>query len=376
MVRIIYIDHDKKWQDILRFSLPDYLMISSYTGKAGINMIKNRYPDVVLLNNMLPDMNGLEVLKKINSLPCPPPVIILGNCEKPQDIVDSIKNGAVDYLSKTCNLKILKSSILQAAYLYPAGGPGEDIGKYPELDSLVGESRELNKLKKDIIPYALSDAAILLRGETGTGKDLIARAIHRISKRREGPYRVIHAGAMPFTLIESQLYGTEKGAYTDAVSRAGCFELSDNGTLFIDEIGEMTLPAQVKLLRILEDNEIVRIGGKSPVPIDVRIISATNIDIQNALKRKMFRIDLFFRISTLTLFIPPLRERKDDIPLLVNHFLKQAHYKSSISRAALIKMLEYSWPGNVRELKNVLNRAMVLSQNQKIEQSAIVPDVL
>ncbi len=371
MVRIIYIDNDKKWQDILRFSLPSYSITSSYTGRTGVNMVKKRSPDIVLLNNKLPDMRGVDVLEQINSMSLPPPVIILGSCDNPHDVVQTIQHGAADFLLKPFNLNELKRSIRVLVSCSKVQNTERDW-RYDELDALVGDSGIIQKIKRDIISFALSDAAVLLIGETGTGKDIIARMIHTLSMRKNGPYQILPAGAIPFTLIESQLYGTEKGAFTGAVSHAGLFEKADKGTLFIDEIGEMSSSAQVKLLRILEDNEITRIGGKNRIHINVRIVSATNIDIRGALKRKHFRRDLYYRISALLIEIPPLRARKEDIPLLVHHFLNLEKYGSSVSSAALTKLMEYSWLGNIRELRNVLYRAMVLSKKGKIRAESVI----
>ncbi len=372
VVRIVYVENDKKWHDLLRFSLPEYSILSSYTGKGGLNLIKKDSPDIVLLNNKLPDMSGLEFLKRVRSFPVPPPVIFTGTCGSPHDIVKIMHYGAADFLSKPYNLHELKECILRTVPTRREKKRFFTVIDHEELDALVGNSEKLQKIKRDILTFALSDAAVLISGETGTGKDIIAHTLHKVSKRRNGPYRIMPAGAIPFTLIESQLYGTEKGAFTDAVSSAGYFERSNRGTLFIDEIGEMSPYAQVKLLRIIEDREITRIGGNNAVPLDVRIVCATNINIDSALRKKHFRRDLYYRISTLRISVPPLRERMDDIPLLVQHFMKEQHYRSSISKQALVKLMKYPWPGNIRELRNVIHRAMVLSDTKKIEERAII----
>ncbi len=376
MICIVNIDDDEKWQSILRLSFSDCSVISAYTGRSGIVSVETEYPDVVLLSSRLPDMRSSDVLNSLVSLPQPPPVIVLGSPVSPHEIVSAIKGGAFDYLSKPYELKILREAVFKAARLSPSMLPAADSAKYPELSMIVGISRKMEVFKNRLVQYALTDASVLIRGETGTGKDLAAKVIHRISRRSRGPYLVLHAGGIPFTLMESQLYGTERGAFTDAVSKAGYFELSDNGTLFLDEIGEMTPSAQVKLLRILEDNEIYRIGGSRPVPIDVRIICATNKDIKNSVRRNRFRMDLFFRISTLSLFIPPLKERSEDIPVLVKFFMGKLNGEFAISNSALEKLVEYSWPGNVRELKNVIYRAGILSKNRNIDVDAIVFDTI
>ncbi len=372
MVRIIYIDDDKKWQDILKFSLPDYSIVSSFSGYTGFNTAKGIHPDLIILNKNLPDMEGVKLLDLINSLPQPPPVIILGNCDNSHDIVKLIQHGAVDYFTKPYNLKNLKKTIERTVQhrVIPTLRNTEDA--CPELKILIGESEELYRIKQTMVLFSQSQEAVLLSGETGTGKDIIAGIIHRLSRRKSGPYKVMHTGAIPFSLLDSHLYGTEKGAFTGAQSYAGYFEQSNRGTLFLDEIGEISPTAQVKLLRILEDKEIVRIGGSQSIPIDVRIISATNIDIGKALKKKRLRNDLYYRINTLPITIPPLRKRIGDIPSLVHYFLEHEHYPSTISNSALSKLMDYSWPGNIRELRNVVNRAVALSCGREIKSDKVI----
>lgn len=374
MIRIVNIDDDKKWQSILRLSFSDYTIFPSYSGKAGISMVKSRNPDVVLLNQGLADMKYRDVLRRLKEIPGSPPVIILGNCKSARDIVASIKNGAVDFVIKPYDMVRLKDSIIDAVRAVPSFSGGGGYIEHPVLKEIIGESAAIRNFKRDLFRYALADASIFITGETGTGKGLAARLVHKISGRRDGPYCVMDAGGIPVTIIESQLYGTEKGAYTDAVSNAGYFEKADRGTLFIDEIGELSVYAQSKLLRILEEKEIYRIGGRYPVPIDVRIVTATNIDVSEAIKERTFRMDLFYRISTLSLYVPPLRDRLEDIPMLVNYFLSGTGPVCSISDTALEKLNEYSWPGNIRELKNVIMRAEIISGNRGIESRDIIFD--
>ena len=376
MISIVNIDDDKKWQSILRYSFSDYSIIPSYSGRSGINIVRNRNPDVVLLHKSLNDMRWREVLRKLKELPGSPPVIVVGECTKPRDVVTSIKSGAVDYVKKPYDLKELKASILNAVRLNIGNGDSGGTAIHPELEVMVGESGAIRKLKRDLFLFAGTDAPILITGETGTGKDLAAKMIHRISGRKEGPFLVMNAGGIPPALLDSQLYGTERGAYTDAVSSAGYFERADRGTLFIDEIGEMPVSAQSKMLRILEEKEIYRMGGRKSFSVDVRVITATNRDVPGAIEKGEFRKDLFFRISTLSLYIPPLRERKADLPLLVNYFLTSKGKKTQIDHSALLKLYDYGWPGNVRQLRNVILRAEILSDNGLIKSDNVVFDPL
>ena len=373
MISIVNIDDDKKWQSILRFSFSGYSIIPSYSGKSGINIVRNRNPDVVLLNKSINDMQYNEVLRKLKEIPGAPPVIVIGEYEKPQDVVASIKNGAVDYVAKPFELERLKDSILEAVRMNST--PGTVVDVYPsELEIMIGESKSIKGFKRNLLRFAGSDAAVLINGETGTGKDLAAQIIHRVSDRKNGPYLILNAGGIPVTLLETQLYGTVKGSYTGAVNSAGYFEMADKGTLFIDEIGEVPVTAQAKLLRILEENEIYRIGGRESIPVDVRVISATNKNVPEAIRQGSFRQDLFFRINTLYLHIPPLRERIGDIPLLADHFLSVSGKKKVITSSALSKLQNHDWPGNIRELRNVLLRAEVLSEGGKISKNDVVFD--
>lgn len=373
MISIVNIDDDKKWQSILRFSFSGYSIIPSYSGRSGINIVRHRNPDVVLLNKSINDMQYKEVLRKLKEIPGSPPVIVIGEYEKPQDVIASIRNGAVDYVAKPFELERLKDSIREAVRM---NSPQDNVAAVfpPELEMMIGESESIKRFKRNLLRFAGSDASVLINGETGTGKDLAAQIIHRVSERKNGPYRVFNAGGIPVTLLETQLYGTMKGSYTGALNTAGYFEKADKGTLFIDEIAELPVSAQAKLLRILEENEIYRIGGQESIPVDVRILSATNRNVPEAIRKGAFRQDLFFRINTLFLYIPPLRERTGDIPLLADHFLSVSGKRTALTPSALIKLKNYSWPGNIRELRNVLLRAEVLSEGGKISRNDVVFD--
>ena len=272
--------------------------------------------------------------------------------------------GVLEYIPKPFtpdNLLKLDNSIFESIHTVVTNNKIFEGRDSHFLDRVIGCSKQIKTVKELMLSYAKSEAAIFLLGESGAGKNLIAKTIHKLSKRCSSTYWIIHTAGIPSTLIESELYGTTEGAFTGAKSRPGCFESASKGTLFLDEIGELPLSSQVKLLRILEEKSITRLGGARQIPIDTRIISATNINITKALRNRTFRQDLFYRINTLTINIPPLRERKEDIPLLVDYFLKEQDLKYSITTYGLEKLIDHPWPGNIRELKNTLERAKALA---------------
>jgi len=327
--------------------------------------------DIILLEILLTDINGIEVLKRIIDIPDSPPVIILSKAADLSVIREAFINGAVDYICKPFNLEFLKTIIKRTFINFRACKCFKDLLS-PELSNFIGETSVIKRIKRLICIYAGSEASVLITGESGTGKDLVARAVHGISSRRNRPYITKNCAAIPDSIFETELFGSEKGAFTDAVSRAGSFEQANKGTLLLDEIGEMAISSQVKLLRILEEKDLVRLGGVNRIPIDVRIISATNKDILNAVRKGEFRQDLYYRINTLPIKIPSLKERKKDLPLLINHILKKTGKNMRISISAVEKLKAYSWPGNVRELKNVLERAVCFAENNIIEIRNII----
>jgi len=369
MIKIVFIENDQKEHSIIKMVFPENFIISATNGAAGIEYIKKEDPDIVILSLDLPDYSGKDLLYRIISLPYSPPVIILSAHSDTQIIVDMIKAGAADYIIKPYNSNYLKKSINKALADSLRPECSAIPNAHPELDKLIGESHKIQRIKHLIHKYASTDESILLCGESGTGKDLAAKIIHSMSGRKTGPYSVKNCGAIPLSLIETEMFGSEKGAFTDAVSRPGSFESSYGGTLFLDEIGEMELSAQVKLLRILEDKTLVRVGGTKKIPIDVRIIAATNKNLKAAISSGCFRPDLFYRLNLLTIELPSLREIKEDIPLLAQSFLKDSN--KIIKRGAFKKLIDHQWPGNVRELKYVLRRAELLSEETPICQENI-----
>jgi DNA-binding NtrC family response regulator len=278
-------------------------------------------------------------------------------------VVRAMKAGACDYLLKPLKLKALLTVLQNALVSHPVPAITSSV---PAVGKLVGMSRGIMEMKELILRYGASMSPVLIQGESGTGKELVARAVHSVSGV-SGAFVAINCGAIPEQLVEAELFGTEKGAYTDAQPRAGSFERADGGCLFLDEIGEMAMTAQVKLLRIMEEREVSRLGGTRPVPIDVRILAATNKSLSEGVKSGTFREDLYYRLAVLPIQVPSLREHPEDIPLLAASMLQELEGTGKkLSHEALVKLQRHSWPGNVRELRNVLERAVLLSEGPSL----------
>ncbi len=368
MVRVLFIDDDPHAHRTLEHVLPDpYVVISAYTGATGIEAAARETVDVVILDVNLPDVDGLTVLRKIVNRPAAPPVVMLSALSDARLIKEAILGGARDYIVKPFDLKELLGTLRTAvsasdARREAAGAIGETL-----VAGLLGETAAMREVKQLVLRYALSDSPVLVLGESGTGKELVARSIHEASRRRTAPCVAINCGALPETLLETELFGSEKGAFTDAVSRAGCFERANGGTLFLDEIGDMSLAAQARLLRVIEQKELTRVGGTRGVALNVRVVSATHHDLRAESSRGGFRSDLFYRLGVLPIRVPPLRERGDDIPLLAAHFLALLGRPDiEIANDALEALRAHDWPGNVRELRSVLERAVLLAEDGTI----------
>jgi len=369
MIRILFIDDDPQAQKTLSMVLQeDYTVVSALTAAEGLDVLEKTDPDVVLLDINLPDKSGLDVLDEIFQRPVPPPTIMLTAYGEVEFVKRAIQAGAYDYLLKPYVLEQLEGTIrraveniaLRRAYI-PTADP-QVMGK------LIGESRALKELKSLIGRFAAADSPVLIQGESGTGKELVARALHGLSPRKEGTFQAINCGAIPETLVETELFGSEKGAYTGATTRAGCFERADGGTILLDEIGELPLKAQVTLLRVLEFKELYRVGGTKAISLNLRVLSATNRDLKQEVEEGHFREDLYYRINVLFLSVPPLRNRDEDVSLLCAYFLQQQRQSNlRIHPQGLEKLLNHSWPGNIRELRNVIERAAVLSDGTEIQ---------
>ena len=369
MIRILFIDDDPQAQKTLSMVLPeDYTLVSALTAAEGLDLLAKTDPDVVLLDINLPDRSGLDVLDEILARPVAPPTIMLTAYGEVEFVKRAIQAGAYDYLLKPYVLEQLEGTIRRAVENIALRRAYIPITDPQVMGKLVGESRALKELKSLIGRFAAADSPVLIQGESGTGKELVARALHGLSPRKEGTFQAINCGAVPETLVEAELFGSEKGAYTDATTRAGCFERADGGTILLDEIGELPLKAQVTLLRVLEFKELYRVGGTKAIPLNIRVFSATNRDLKQEVEEGRFREDLFYRINVLFLSVPPLRSRDEDISLLCAYFLQQQKQSNlRIHPQAVEKLLAHSWPGNVRELRNVMERAAVLSDGTEIQ---------
>lgn len=374
MIRLLFIDDDPKAQQTLSLVLEEeYKVYSAYTGLSGIELVDDIEPDVVLLDINLPDIDGLEVLERINKSVQAPPVIMLTAYAEVHLIKGAIQRGAYDYIVKPYDLEKLKGTIRVALQ---SAGTGRNItasGADGSLNLMVGQGKAIGLVKDLLIHYGPADSPVLIQGKSGTGKELAAQILHKLSPRCSAPFIAVNCGAIPESILETELFGSERGAYTDAVSRPGCFERANGGVIFLDEIGEMSISAQVKLLRVLEAKELTRVGGTRTIPLNVRVISASNRDLKEGIREGCFREDLFYRISVLPVRIPPLRERLEDIPLLAFYLLSLfSDDHRQISVEAVDKLKTHSWPGNIRELRNVIERALLLSKGKIIVPGDII----
>jgi DNA-binding NtrC family response regulator len=337
--------------------------------------------ELVITDLRMPGMDGLELLANIRQQMPNLPVIVVTAFGTVENAVEAMKAGAVDFLLKPFSLDHLTTVVTKALEVRALRDENvklrEELGQRYQFDNIVGRSPIMQEIFSTIMRLAPTRATVLLAGESGVGKDLIARAIHFHSPRRDKPFVKINCTALPENLMESELFGYEKGAFTGAqVSKPGKFEAADTGTVFLDEIGDVPPTIQVKLLRVLQEREIERLGSNKTRHIDVRVIAATNVDLRVALENGTFREDLYYRLNVLPMNIPSLRERKEDIPFLASHFAEKVAKDMDappreLTEAAVQKLLAYSWPGNVRELENVIERSIVLSAGPKIEAADV-----
>ena len=355
------------------FDSPELELATAASGEEALKLIPKFKPDLVLMDVRMGGISGLETLRRIRQFDTKLPVILMTAYGTTQTAIEAMKHGAYDYVLKPFDVPKLKA--LVAGALKASHDMRQVVSYKPLLESedyeqgVVGRSESMQSVFKLIGQLAASDATALITGESGTGKELVARAIYHHSKRSEKTFLAINCAAIPENLLESELFGHEKGAFTGATAqRIGKFEQCHGGTLFLDEIGDMTLPTQAKVLRVLQSGTFERVGGNQPVKVDVRVIAATNKPLDQAVARKEFREDLFYRLNVVRIQMPALRERRDDIPLLVNYFLKK-HAKGapkSIAAAALETLRGYDWPGNVRELENAVQRALVVAKGEAL----------
>jgi len=353
-------------------------------GSAAIQKIRSRRYQMIVTDLKMPGASGLEVLRESKQADASIPVILLTAFGSVEEAVSAMKEGAFDFIQKPVDLDHLKLLVERATRQQELLRENlilrEDFAARYGFPRIVGESPAMKSVSQQLQRVAPTDATVLLLGESGTGKELFARAIHHLSNRREQPFIALNCAAIPEGLVENELFGHERGAFTGAGNRkAGKIEMAQRGTLFLDEIGELPLGSQAKLLRVLEERRFERVGGTQPIDVDVRIIAATNRDLAQRIREKLFREDLYFRISAVPLTIPPLRDRGDDLFLLAEHFLEKFGREFSkglftIDKNARHQLQAYAWPGNVRELQNALERAAILSDDSEIT-AELLPSV-
>ncbi len=375
MEKILLVEDEQKLRRILKLVLKEagYKVKTAAEGREAIGFWGKWKPDLVITDLKMEPVGGLEVLRYGQLHEARIPCIILTAFGTVEGAVDAMKNGAFDFLTKPVDhgllLKTVRRAIVDNAY----DSTGSEI---------IGSSDAMAKVREEIVMLAASDSAVLIRGESGTGKDLVAQAIHAVSTHNQGPFIRVNCASIPRELLESSLFGHRKGAFTGAVeNRCGAFEQAENGVLFLDEIGDLSIELQPKILHAVEEKEITPVGSGSSVPVKVKILSATNRNLEQMIEENQFRADLYYRLNTMQLVFPPLRERREDIALLAEHFLSFFCREFKRSRLVLdpdtLRILEvYSWPGNVRELRNVIERAVIGCKGEKIRPAHLTTTVL
>lgn len=382
---ILLIDDDQSLRRVIEYSLVEngFAVRPAESGEEGLAFFQKEPFDAVITDITMPGMSGMEVLEKVRMADPGLPVIIITAYGTIESAVSAMKQGAFDYITKPFNRDELRITLDRALKMRRLEKENvrlraEVIDRY-RFDAIVGGSEKIREVIALAGRVAPSEATVLVTGESGTGKELLARGIHFSSGRAEGPFIAVNCAAIPENLIESELFGHMKGSFTGAVrDKEGKFELADGGTIFLDEIGDLRIDLQAKILRALQERTVDRVGGVKQVDLDVRVIAATNRDLERDVREGNFREDLYYRLSVVILHMPPLRERKDDIPLLAEHFLKKFSPKGSdipLAPDALAILSSYGWPGNVRELENVMERASILKRGDTIT-TADLPEKL
>lgn len=382
MMNILIVDDEAAQRDILAGFLQKqgHTTLTAQNGKEALGLFMNHPVDLVLLDQRMPDMEGTELLAKIKKINPLVRAIMITAFGSVGTAVNIMRLGADDFMEKPVDLKKLLDKIQQLDEKILVEHDVEKLDSFINTSDLpvrmVGESAAMKNLLSLVMRAAPTPWTILIRGETGTGKELIARLIHHLSPKKDGPFIELNCAAVPESLFESELFGHEKGAFTGADSRRkGVFEQANQGTLFLDEAGELPLAMQAKLLRTLQENTIMRVGGTHPFPVDLRIIAATNRNLKEMAGKGEFREDLYFRLNVIELEIPPLRQRKEDIPALVNFFLAKYTSDTILTQDALRQLGKYSFPGNVRELEHIVQRTVTLARTSVIKEQDLPPEI-
>jgi two-component system response regulator PilR (NtrC family) len=372
--RILVVDDEKSMREILEIFLKNegYSVSVAENGEKAIETVKKDVFDLIITDMKMPKVSGLELLKNVKHITPDTVVVIVTAFGTTESAVEAMKLGAYDYIQKPFqmdDIRLVVKNALEKQKLQKDVSILKQQLKPPSLENIIGTSQSMEKLFSVVSKTSESNASVLVIGESGTGKELVAKAIHSLSPRKDNHFVAVNCAAIPDGLLESELFGHMKGAFTGAASnKQGLFELANEGTLFLDEIGEMPISLQAKLLRVIEGGTFRRVGGVSDLTVDVRIISATNRNLQDLIEQGDFREDLYFRLNVLSVKIPPLRERRDDIPLLMEHFLKKfTGDKKHFSKEATKYLVNYQWKGNVRQLENIIERMVLLCDDEVID---------
>jgi two-component system response regulator PilR (NtrC family) len=387
-ISILIVDDDRSLRKMLVFVLAKegYRVEEAVNGVDALKKLKGRNFDLVISDIRMPDLNGIELLKKIKTHDQDLPVIMITAYATTNDAIEAMKLGAEDYIMKPFSLDELKIIITKSLHKKNIERENvelkEKLSDKENFENIVGADPKMRKIFELIDTIAQTDSTVLISGESGTGKELIARAIHSKCSRGNQKFISINCGALPENLLESELFGHKKGAFTDAYQdKEGLFEAANHGTLFLDEISEMSQKMQVKILRAIQEKVIRRVGGNQEIPVDVRIITATNRDLVEGIEKGEFRSDLYYRLNVISIKVPPLRERKEDIPILMQYFLQRYNKKfakdiQGFEKKVLECFQNYNWPGNVRELENFIERGIALEKGQIISASSLPSEVI
>ena len=385
MKKVLIVDDELGTRESLRMILKyDYELTIAQSGREALHILNDEAPSVILLDVMMPGEDGLEILEKIKQVSTVP-VIMITALKEVKSAVKAMKIGAFDYITKPFNVDEIKivvgKSLSTQELIEEVNYLRAEIDKNYAFGNIIGKSKAMREVFRLIKQTTDNRATVLISGESGTGKELVAKAIHYNGLRKDKPFVAINCAAIPDTLIESELFGYEKGAFTNAWERKiGRVELADQGTLFLDEIAELSLLTQAKILRFLQERELTRIGGAKTIKVDTRLISATNKHLERALAEGRLREDFYYRINIIPIVIPPLRERKEDIPLLVTHFIGKLNEREGtqirgVSEEALEMLMNHYWPGNVRELENIMERMVALADGEVITTTQLPPHI-
>ncbi|NOZ63068.1 MAG: sigma-54-dependent Fis family transcriptional regulator, partial [Calditrichaeota bacterium] len=381
--KILVIDNERRMCHVLKSALEmdNHQVELAYDGEAGLKKFSQNEFDVVITDLKMPGQDGLAVLDQVKKISPQTEVILMTAYATAQTAVEAMRKGAYDYLIKPFDmieLKLKVKQILEKKNLATENvNLKERLRDKFSLDNIIGQSEAMQQVYRMVEKVAPTDATVLIRGESGTGKELIAQAIHQLSPRANATFMGVNCAALADTLLESELFGHEKGAFTGAErQKRGRFELAHGGTLFLDEIGDISLATQVKLLRVLQQKEIMRVGGEEVIPVDVRTIAATNRNLEEMMKNEQFREDLYYRLNVFPIQLPPLRERKEDTPDLIAHFLKKNNVpEDKIDAKTINALMKYDWPGNIRELENIVERMIIMAGDETITPELLPPHI-